>query len=193
MSVWKLSSFLGLSKNEEMIESKYWRDDLLIFSEYLLNQPELKEWSEKEQVIFEKKVIMHLFIARKLMETKKVPKTTRIKPHNLVAFPRIKGKKLYPWDYLLPKEVFDFHNPEQQKLTTWELANQFIHSLILYAHLEKNRWDHILTCSDFKYPHFLYRVEVTQLAHVFREIGEKYPEKLTFKRNNKSGGYDIET
>jgi hypothetical protein len=45
-----------------MIESSYWKKDLLDFAESLKIQKEIKDESEKSQVLFEKEIIINFFI-----------------------------------------------------------------------------------------------------------------------------------
>jgi len=53
-----------------MIESRYWKDDLLKLAKELKPEKHPKRWPEKRQVNFEKEIIISFFKIRKLFETR---------------------------------------------------------------------------------------------------------------------------
>jgi len=61
-----------------MIESIYWKEDLLKYSKHLQPVAKPARWSERIQVNFEKDVTISFFIIRKLIESTKLSfKTTK--------------------------------------------------------------------------------------------------------------------
>jgi len=63
-----------------MIESCYWREDLIRYAKEFAPKKKPPRWSERLQVNFEKKVILAIFMIRKLSESHKLsPRTNERK------------------------------------------------------------------------------------------------------------------
>ena len=60
-----------------MIESRFWKDDLLKHVKALKPVKHPSRWSEKKQVNFEKEIIISFFKIRKLFETNRVSSASR--------------------------------------------------------------------------------------------------------------------
>lgn len=60
-----------------MIESCYWKEDLLEHARELKPDKKPKRWTEKRHVNFEKKISISFFIIRKLLESNKLPPTAK--------------------------------------------------------------------------------------------------------------------
>lgn len=57
-----------------MIESCFWKEDLIKHAKRLKPSKKPKRWSERAVVNFEKELIISFFYIRKLLESKKVSK-----------------------------------------------------------------------------------------------------------------------
>ena len=59
-----------------MIESAYWKEDLLKYAKRFKPVSKPLRWSEKQQVNFEKDVIISFFMIRKVIESTKLSSKT---------------------------------------------------------------------------------------------------------------------
>lgn len=174
-----------------MIESIYWKKDLIEFSKSLCNQKPIKRWSEKAQVNFEKEIILKFFLVRKLMESNTISNSLRKELFEITAYPKI-NKSVTPWNQYYFDEHFDLAKPQKVKKDIKFICNQLIHSLIVFAFVEEKKWSYIMTCSDFEYSNFIYKVEIKEVAEIFKKIGENYPNSMKYNFNNKTGKYETE-
>lgn len=174
-----------------MIESRFWKNDLLGHSKKLKKMPLIKRWSEKAQVNFEKEVIISFFMIRKLIEENKISKNVIKSKFQLFAYPR-KEAPITGVNHLDISEVYDL---EKQKKVTKDItfiSNQLIHSLTLFAIRKNKKWDHILITSDYEKSNYLYELSIDQMVNIFELIGNDYPQKISYDFDSKFKDYKVE-
>ena len=115
-----------------MIESRFWKVDLLNHAKKLKKRKEIKRWSEKSQVNFEKEIIISFFLIRKLIEANKISKAVKKTKIQLLAYPRT-NKQLTNRNHWDVRELYDFDNPKNVTKGIVFLSNQLIHSLTIFA------------------------------------------------------------
>lgn len=174
-----------------MIESKYWKIDLLSHSHKLKEKNSVKRWSAKAQVKFEKEIIVSFFIIRKLIESHKISKATRDTKLQLLAFPRT-SKEINNFNYWDIDEFFDLSRSVKVTKSIKFIANQLIHSLVIYAIRKNNKWDHILTCSDFEKSKRIYLILIKDVIKIFDLVGNDIHKGMAFTYDPDIDDYKIE-
>jgi hypothetical protein len=91
-----------------MIESIYWKEDLLAHAKRLMPVQKPSRWSEKLVVNYEKELIISFFCIRKLFETHKVSKESKLYRADVFCYAPTGKKitKLNQWDI---DEIYDLN------------------------------------------------------------------------------------
>ncbi len=173
-----------------MIESRYWKKELLDFAKSLKNQKEIKRWSEKAQVLFEKEIILHFFIIRKLTETKKISDSLSQKKYKIKAFKK-NSTKLTEINCFDIYELYDSVKFELKTKNIIFICNQLIHSLTIFAFKENNKWNSVLMCSDFEKNKFIYEIDVKTIIEILTDFGNNYPYSFSYIYNENKSDYDV--
>jgi hypothetical protein len=176
-----------------MIESCYWKKDLLLHAKRLKPVKKPKRWSEKLMVNFEKELIISFFCIRKLFEMHKVSEKSRKYRASVFCYAPT-GKKITwfnQWDIY---EVYDLQNERKATKGIIFLANQLIHSCTLFAYSEENgNWGGVYACSDFERNKTIYRIPIKEIINIFELVGKDYPSSFTITWNKNINDYNIET
>jgi hypothetical protein len=173
-----------------MIESRYWKKELLDYAKSLKNQKEIKRWSEKSQVIFEKNLIIKFFIIRKLVETKKISDSLKLKKYKIKAYPK-NSIKLTELNSFAFDELYNLDKFEIKQKNIIFICNQLIHSLTIFALRENKRWNNILMCSDFEKNKWIYEIDIETVIEILIDFGNNYPENISLTYNKSKQDYDI--
>ncbi len=173
-----------------MIESRYWKQDLILFSKYLEKKKHFNYWSEKQQVNFEKRIIIHFFMIRKLIESNKVTKSITNK-----LYPIRKYKKSYlNLNYLNSSDLEKQFNVDIEindfKNITF-IANQLIHSLVIFGLRKGKKWNSVIMTSDFERKKWLYRIECETISLIMKEIGTNFPKKFNYRYDENKEDYKV--
>ncbi len=175
-----------------MIESYYWKQDLLKYSKQFKPVSKPERWSERVQVNFEKDIAISLFMIRKLIESTKLStKTTKYKAQ-IFRSPCVgKVNNRNFWDI---DELYDLDKEESVTKNANFLSNQLIHGGVMFAYREKDRnWGGIYTCSDFERQKYVYRIPVSEIVKILEIAGNDYPETITMKYSESKGDYVVKT
>jgi hypothetical protein len=175
-----------------MIESCYWREDLLQYAKEFSPKKNPPRWSERLQVNFEKKVILAFFMIRKLSESHKLsPRTNKrkVKVFRSKATRKVNNRNY--WD------LFDNYDLENEKSTTVDvkfICNQLIHGGLIFAYrLDDRNWGGIHTCSDYVRAKYVYRLPIDELVEVIKVAANDYPDTYSMVYNPTTKDYDITT
>lgn len=176
-----------------MIESRYWKEDLLDHAKRLKPVKKPKRWSERRVVKFEKELILSFFSIRKLFETYKVSSKSRNHRTTVFNYP----SKTEPitrhnqWDI---DDVYEIEKERAIKKSILFLANQFIHSttILVYRKTDRN-WGGVILCSDYERDEMIYRVPIEEIIKIFELVGNDYPSIAISTWNEKKSDYVIET
>lgn len=176
-----------------MIESCYWKDDLLAHAWRLQPTKKPPRYSEKAQVIFEKEVIISFFMVRKLFESHKVSSVSKNYKAMVTQYP-ISGKKVTSLNFWDVDELYDLENGKAVRKSITFICNQFIHGGATYAYRNEDRnWGGILVCSDYERQDFLYRVPLEEIIAIFRIVGKDYPSQMSYEFSASKGDYKVTT
>lgn len=178
-----------------MIESYYWKEDLLKHARTLQPVKKPLRWSEKLVVNFEKDLIISFFIIRKLFETNKISK----KSHSYkvkVFYYKGNGKKITNRNHWDIDRVYNLKKEHKAQKGIIFIANQLIHSCTIFAYRKSQKdrnWDGVYACSDFERNKTIYRIRVAEIIKIFQLVGKDYPSKISMTWNKKLDDYKIET
>jgi hypothetical protein len=174
-----------------MIESYYWREDLLDHARRLRPVKNPKRWSERALVIFEKELMISFYIVRTLLERDKTSKksddyrvSVRCVPWN--------GRSLTKLNYFDIERLYSFDREFDDKISVKHLANQFIHSRAIFAIRDKTRnWSEIMLCSDLQAKNVLYRASIDEIRKTLLFVGKDYAESLSYIWDPKIEDYQV--
>jgi hypothetical protein len=176
-----------------MIESVYWKEDLLEHARRLKPVEKPPRWSERLVVNFEKELIISFFCIRKLIEDHKVSSKSRRYRADVFCYTPTGKKitKLNQWDI---HDIYDFLREKRVRKSIVFLANQLIHSCTLYAYRESDRnWGGIYACSDFERDKTIYRIPVQEIISIFKLVATDYPLSISMTWTKECGDFIVKT
>jgi hypothetical protein len=166
-----------------MIESKYWKSDLLAYAKKFRAVDRPPRWSERLQVHFEKDVILAFFMIRKLSENHKF--SPQMEKHRAQVYRSPCVGVVNNWNFAQVDELYDYEREERLDTKIAFVCNQFIHSGAMYAYRKSDRnWGGIYVCSDFEREKFIYRVPLGTIIEILETAGNDYPESVTYQFDN---------
>ena len=173
-----------------MIESIYWKKDILAHSKKLKQIKKPKRWSNKLQVNFEKEIIITFFMIRKLFESNKISNISK-KYKALISRIPIKNKKVNSLNYF-DLDLYN-HQKEQECLKSISfICNQFIHGGATYAFRnEERKWETIYVCSDFERNKYIYKISIKEIKNIFKIIGTDKPTQMNYIYSKEKEDYII--
>lgn len=157
-----------------MIESRYWKEDLLGYAKKFTPTNKPPRWSEKLAVNFEKDVIMACFMIRKLYESKKLSSLTE--KHKVQVFSCQSTGSVNARNFWDIEELYDLEKETKVSKSIIFTCNQFIHGGAIYAYRKSDRnWGGVYTCSDFERKNYIYRLPITEIITMLKVVGNDYP------------------
>ncbi len=176
-----------------MIESCYWKEDLLNHAKRLRPIKKPSRWTERLVVNFEKEIIISFFCIRKLFETHKVSSKYREYKAQVYSYAP-SGKKITKLNQHAIDEVYDLDNEKKVSKKILFLANQLIHSCTIFAYRNEDRnWGGIYACSDFERNKTIYRIPIEEIISIFKLVGNNYPSSFSMYWNEEKGDYYVNT
>ncbi len=177
-----------------MIESCYWKEDLLVHEKKLRHVKNPKRWTEKLQVNFEKEVCISFFLIRKLLDEqdKLSSKSSKYSAH-IYRYPCIISNVTYRnyWDI---DKIYDLNKEEKVYKKIRFLSNQFIHGGAICAYRNEDRnWGGLYTCSDYERAKYIYRVPIEEIRNIFQIVGNDYPHSMRIEFCKKKNDFIVET
>ena len=155
-----------------MIESRYWKEDLLAHARRLRPVKNPKRWSERGVVNFEKELMISFFMVRALLERGKL--STKVQSHKMqvTKYPW-NGKPVTILNFADVDELYDFNKGTSASLSVGFVSNQFVHARAIYASRDKTKnWSDVLLCSDFERKRAIYLVPIIEIQRVFHLVAE---------------------
>jgi hypothetical protein len=174
-----------------MIESVYWKEDLLEHARRLKPVAKPPRWSERLVVNYEKGLMLSFFCIRKLIETNKVSnKTKRYRADVFCYAPA--GKKITKMNQWDINDIYDLQSEKAVRRSILFLANQLIHSCTLYAYREVDRnWGGVFACSDFERNNTIYRIPVQEIVSILKLVGTDYPSSMAMTWDDECVDYVV--
>jgi hypothetical protein len=151
-----------------MIESHHWRSELRKELAWLRKNRTYRRWSEKQQVLFERRLMLVAFQVRSLLERPKVNDQARS-----IFLPVLRYKKVGDRPFTVmgsgwPHERFDMNHPEAGVLSALDVCNQLIHYYWMETWSEGQAFSSMLVFSDYMRHKWAYEIRVEDLLKLFR-------------------------
>ncbi|WP_018986334.1 hypothetical protein [Methylophilus methylotrophus] len=156
-----------------MIESRYWRTELRADLNWLKNHRTYRRWSEKQLVLFERKLMLAAFQIRSLLERPKVNDCARSRSMPVLRYKKIGNRPFTATGSGWPHECFDMGNPESVTLSTLDVCNQIIHYYWMQTLSEGRSFASMLVFSDYKRHKWAYELRIEDLLHLFQFFGDE--------------------
>ncbi|MDR6411390.1 hypothetical protein [Paraburkholderia terricola] len=155
-----------------MIESYYWRVELRSDLAWLQEHRKYRRWSEKQQVLFERKLMLVAFQVRSLLERPKVNDRARNETISVVRFKKVGDRPFTATGAGWPHERFEMERPEPDFLSAPEVCNQLIHYYWMQTYIEGKAFVSMLVFSDFKRNKWAYEIQIEDLLRLFGVFGD---------------------
>lgn len=173
-----------------MIESCYWKEDLLAYAKSFRPKATPPRWSEKRHVNFEKDVVIAFFMIRKLIESNK--QSSKTEKFKVKVFRSLCVKKVNNLNFYDIDNLYDLENEEVVSKDIIFICNQFIHGGATFACRDKNRnWKAIYTCSDFERDKYVYRIPVSEIIKILEVAGHDYASSISYQYDEAKEDYRI--
>jgi len=174
-----------------MIESTYWRQELRAELAWLKRHRSYRRWSEKQLVLYERRLMLVAFQVRSLLERPKVNDRARGAKMPVVRYKKVGSK---PFTYVgagFPEDRFDMESPEPSELGVLDVCNQLIHHYWMQTWSERTAFKGILVFSDFMRHKWAYEFLIEDLISLFSTFasGSSAVTKLSFHWNEKKQDY----
>jgi hypothetical protein len=156
-----------------LIESHYWRAELKADVRWLRAKRRFNRWTEKQVVLYERKLMHVAFEVRTLLEHARVNDKVRA-----ARIPASEYPKVTDWPFTLlgrgwPEEHFDLESPKAVHMPAWDVCNQLIHHYWLSTFaVGVQEYTSVFVCSDYKRNTCMYEFEVSRLIGFFSAFGD---------------------
>ena len=156
-----------------MIESRYWRTELRADLAWLTKHRVYRRWSEKQLVLFERKLMLVAFQIRSLLERPKVNDRARSSSMSVLRYKKIGNRPFTATGSGWPDERFDMEYPEPDILSALDVCNQLIHYYWMQTMSESKAFASMLVFSDYKRHKWAYEFQIEDLLHLFQVFGDE--------------------
>lgn len=168
-----------------ILESSYWKNDLLKLADKLQHRIIQKRWGGKNIFALEKDLFIGFYAIRKLIESQKISDSVRLKTYVISEFD-YRGPKDSVLTYF-SNEKYNFGKPKQKQLTIVQICNQFIHSFyFLPCFSEEGYLIGFYICSDHQRIKSIYLITIFDVVDIYKTVGNNYP--LMIKRFKTDAG-----
>ena len=155
-----------------MIESRYWRAELKSDLAWLKNHRAYRRWTEKQQVLFERKLMLVAFQVRSLLERRKVNDGARSASVQVVRFKKMGSRPFTATGAGWPDERFDMDHGEPATLSALDLCNQLIHYYWMQTISEETSFAALLVFSDYQRHKWAYWIGIENLLKLFHVFAD---------------------
>ena len=150
-----------------MIESRYWRDALRRDISWLRRKRHYLRWTEKQMVLYERKLMMVAFQIRSLLERPKVARTIATKSFYVIRYDRQGSTPVTKLTMDLER-CFDLASPQRTSLLAPHLCNQLIHHYVMFVQSGRvGQFTTLLVASDYKRNECLFEMDVSKIIDFF--------------------------
>ena len=156
-----------------MIESTYWRQELRAELTWLKKHRTYRRWSEKQLVLYERRLMLVAFQVRSLLERPKVNDRARGARMPVIRYKKIGSKPFTFTGAGFPEDRFDMEDPEQSELGVMDVCNQLIHYYWMQTWSEGTAFHGMLVFSDFMRHKWAYEFRVEDLISLFSVFADE--------------------
>lgn len=133
-----------------MIESMYWRQELRSEVAWLRRKRRFGRWSEKQQVLYERSLMLVAFQIRSLLERPKVCRAFATKRLTVTRYEKKRGTRPFTRLDIDLEEHFNLESPMEESLSAPQVCNQLIHHHIMFAVGGPGEFSALLVASDYR-------------------------------------------
>jgi hypothetical protein len=174
-----------------VIESAYWKQELLSTVKEIERRRSLRRYSEKQACLLERSIMVAMFCVRTLIERHKISDDLSDRVFTVEAYPKRTQKLTTRLNLHEIDELFDLDQPTHRRVTLSFLCNQIIHSYIIFPVQTGQQFTHLLVCSDYERNRFLYVITVDLILSLLREVAVNYPNAAEFHFDSKKMNYVV--
>ena len=176
-----------------MIESRYWKEDLLAHAKRLRPVRKPKRWSERAVVNFEKELMVSFFMVRALLERGKLSSKIRSHKFPVVRYPW-NGKQITRLNYHALDDLYHLEESVEITVNVNFISNQFVHARAIYASRDQAKnWSHVLLCSDLEQKKGVYLVAVSEIQSLFHLVARDWIQWSSMVYDDVLGDYRVTT
>jgi hypothetical protein len=170
---------LKLKGGKMILESKYWKTDILRANKRLNRKSKQRVWSERMFVEVEKDIFISFYALRKLMDCQKISDEIANGLVTVFAYP-VLGKHVTRMNWHEFFELYDLKNGRKDSIPLRTLCNQIIHSYVFMpAFNTRGFFNGIYITSDNHRNRFLYKVKLTNISKILQTVGNNYPSQVS--------------
>jgi hypothetical protein len=174
-----------------LIESRYWKEELMRIARSLRPSPKPRRWTERSHCIVERDIMIGFFIVRRLVELTKVSRKVRDLSMHVYSAPS-HGKRVTLLNRGDLEELYDIPNERKQTKKPLYLSNQFIHAYTSFVTRDEDRnWESIFVVSDYDRNDCIWRVPISEIRALFMSAARDHVYSASFTYNETRGDYDI--
>ncbi|MEK0265959.1 hypothetical protein QT383_06575 [Stenotrophomonas rhizophila] len=174
-----------------MIESTYWRKELRAELMWLKRHRKYRRWSEKQLVLFERRLMLVAFQVRSLLERPKVNDDARSVRLRAIRYKKIGNKPFTLVGTGFPEDRFDIANPETTELSALDVCNQLIHYYWMQTCSERTAFKSMLVFSDYMRHKWAYEFLIEDLIGIFSVFADESSAatSISFEWNDRKQDY----
>jgi hypothetical protein len=176
-----------------MIESYFWKKDLLNHAKALKPVAKPPRWSEKLVVNFEKNLIISFFMIRKLLEEYRVSKKSYDYRASIYECRSVHPTITIRNSHRIA-ELYDLDNPKLILKDISFITNQFIHSCTIFSNrisLQNRNWEGVYVCSEYERNKRIFFVPIAEIIQIFNLVGNDYNDSYSYIWDEKINDYKI--
>ena len=176
-----------------MIESCYWRQELKSDVAWLRQHATFRRWTEKQMVLFERRLILTAFQIRVLIEQKRIRSSISARSLQCTWHRKVGSRPVTRLNAHRFDQHFAMEKPETVRLNAWDLSNQLIHHYEMYALAEFRRFASLALFSDYARNKGLYIISIPDVLDYFA-LFAKDNSAVSYMRstwNPKKQDYDV--
>lgn len=177
-----------------MIESRYWREELRRDIRWLREKRTYRRWSEKQMVLFERRLILVAFQVRMLIEQQRVCDEAAASTLPCRRFEKRGPKPVTLLNRSDIIENFDLEEPLDVTLSAWDLSNQLIHHYVIFAMSGRPReFTSVWFFSDYKRNECLFEADAKLLIDFLAQFADDSSARTSGRWvwNPKRQDYDL--
>lgn len=175
-----------------IIESAYWKEDLLRRSSLLRRYSAQRRWSGASFAKCEQTIMIGFYSIRKLLEATKLTNALTRATVSVRRYP-LKGTRVTRLNLHKPDELYDLDASERYDLSLLDLCHQFVHSYIFAPVLgESGGLSVIGVASDRQRSRALIEIDFNKMIGIFEKVGKDEVRSMRMTFDAVSGDYRIE-
>jgi hypothetical protein len=150
-----------------MIESHYWKTELRRDIAWLRKYRRYNRWSERQQVLYERRLILAAFQSRTLLERPKIRASVATRETDVIEYKKTGASLPTLYDRHELWFHFDLDNPRNIQLLPVQICNQLIHHYLMVTTSESRHFKTVLVYSDYKRGSCMYEMDIVSLIDLF--------------------------